>query len=202
MADLDGAALLIVDVQNDFCPGGALAVAEGDQVVAPLNREIERFRAAGRPVVASRDWHPAETTHFASGGGRWPPHCVAEGPGSAFHPELRLPPDAIVVSKGTGPTEDAYSAFEARDPSGRDLGAILRQHGVRRLVVGGLATDYCVRASTIDACREGFEVTLVEDAVRAVEVEPGDGDRAIEEMREAGAEVATSEQMLAAIRSS
>jgi nicotinamidase/pyrazinamidase len=189
VSDLDQTALLIVDVQNDFCPGGALAVAGGDQVVAPLNREIERFNAAGRPVVASRDWHPAETTHFASGGGRWPPHCVAEGPGAAFHADLRLPPDAIIVSKGTGATEDAYSAFEARDSSGRDLGEILRERGVRRLVVGGLATDYCVRASALDALAQGYQVELLREAVRGVDVSPGDSERALAELQAAGATI-------------
>ena len=189
MSDLDRAALLIVDVQNDFCPGGALAVKDGDQVVAPLNREIERFRAAGRPIVASRDWHPAETTHFVGGGGRWPPHCVADQPGAAFHAALRLPPDAIVVSKGSGPTEDAYSAFEARDAAGRRLAEILRQQGVRRLVVGGLATDYCVRASALDALGQGLQVELLREAIRGVDVNPGDSERALAELAAAGATI-------------
>jgi nicotinamidase/pyrazinamidase len=189
VSELDRAALLIVDVQNDFCPGGALAVRDGDQVVEPLNREIERFRAAGRPIVASRDWHPAETTHFAAGGGPWPPHCLADQPGAAFHPALRLPPDAIVVSKGTGPTEDAYSAFDARDAAGRPLAEILRQHGVERLVVGGLATDYCVRASALDALGRGLGVELLRDAVRGVDVQPGDSERALAELTAAGATI-------------
>jgi nicotinamidase/pyrazinamidase len=189
VTDLAGAALLIVDVQNDFCPGGALAVADGDEVVAPLNREIERFGAAGRPVVASRDWHPAETTHFAARGGRWPPHCVADGPGAAFHAALRLPPDVIVVSKGTGAREDAYSAFEARDAAGRTLGEILRERGVERLVVGGLATDYCVRASVLDALGQGYGVEVLRDAVRGVDVSPGDSERALAELAGAGATI-------------
>src|SRR5207253_1130749 len=111
--------LLIVDVQNDFCPAGALAVAEGDKVVPVLNRQIGRFQQARRPIVASRDWHPPKTTHFVTGGGKWPPHCVAGQPGASFHPALHLPLDAIVVSKGTGPTEDAYSAFHAKASDGR-----------------------------------------------------------------------------------
>jgi nicotinamidase/pyrazinamidase len=189
MSELDQAALLIVDVQNDFCPGGALPVADGHQVVAPLNREIERFRAAGRPVIASRDWHPAETTHFVGGGGRWPPHCVAGQAGAAFHPALALPADAIVVSKGTGPAEDGYSAFEARDPSGRTLAELLRQRGVRRLVVGGLATDYCVRASTLDALGQGYQVELLREAVRGVDLSPGDSERALAELEAAGATI-------------
>lgn len=186
MSELERAALLIVDVQNDFCPGGALAVRDGDQVVPAINREIARFRAAGRPIVASRDWHPAETTHFAPGGA-WPPHCLAGRPGAAFHPELELPPDAVVVSKGTGATEDAYSAFEARADDGRTLDEVLRANRVESLYVGGLATDYCVRASALDALGKGYRVTLLQDAVRAVDVNPGDGQRALDELRAAGA---------------
>ena len=187
MADLSDAALILVDVQNDFCPGGALAVPEGDRVVPALNREIGRFGRAGRPVVASRDWHPAETTHFQSGGGPWPPHCVQGQPGARFHRDLRLPRDAIVVSKGTGPREDAYSAFQARDDQGRALSDLLRQRGVRHLVVGGLATDYCVRATVLDGLRQGFQVTVLEDAIRGVDLQPGDSERARAEMRDAGA---------------
>ena len=190
MSELDDAALILVDVQKDFCPGGTLAVPEGDKTVPVLNREIERFAAAGRPIVASRDWHPAETTHFKSGGGPWPPHCVAGQPGAAFHPELRLPADAVVVSKGTGPTEDAYSAFQARDDQGRALDAVLKDRGARRLVVGGLATDYCVKATVLDALKSGYDVTLLREAVRGVDVKAGDSDRALEEMRAAGAKIA------------
>ncbi|HEV8633787.1 MAG TPA: bifunctional nicotinamidase/pyrazinamidase [Chloroflexota bacterium] len=187
MPDLSDAALILVDVQNDFCPGGALAVPEGDRVVPALNREVDRFSRAGRPVVASRDWHPAETTHFQSGGGPWPPHCVQGQPGAQFHRDLRLPRDAIVVSKGTGPREDAYSAFQARDDQGRALTDLLRRRGVRHLVVGGLATDYCVRATVLDGLRQGFEVTVLEDAIRGVDLQPGDSERARAEMRDAGA---------------
>src|SRR5579884_922711 len=185
--ELADAALILVDVQNDFCPGGALAVPEGNRVVPPLNREIARFEQAHRPVIASRDWHPAETTHFKSGGGPWPPHCVAGEPGAQFHGELRLPEGVTVVSKGTGPTEDAYSALQARDASGRSLEQILRETGTKRLVVGGLATDYCVRATVLDALEAGFEVEVLTAGVRGVEVKPGDSERALNEMKEAGA---------------
>ena len=187
MSDIADAALILVDVQNDFCPGGALAVAEGDKVVPALTRVAERFGKAGRPVIASRDWHPPETTHFET----WPPHCVRDQPGASFHPELRLPPGAVVVSKGMGATEDAYSAFQARDDSGRPLGDLLRQRGVRRLVVGGLATDYCVRATVLDALRQGFQVTVLENGIKGVDVHPGDSARAIDEMRAAGAQFTT-----------
>jgi len=189
MAELDDAALVLVDVQNDFCPGGSLAVPDGDKTVPVLNREIERFVAAGRPIVASRDWHPEQTTHFQSGGGPWPVHCVAGHPGAAFHPDLKLPAQAIVVSKGTGATEDAYSAFQARDDAGRDLKRILHERGAKRLVVGGLATDYCVRATVLDALKSGYPVSVLRDGVRGVDVNAGDSARALDEMRAAGATI-------------
>jgi nicotinamidase/pyrazinamidase len=190
-------ALVIVDVQNDFCPGGALGVAEGDRVVEPLNAWAARFAAAGAPVYATRDWHPARTTHFRPWGGPWPPHCVQGTAGAEFHAALRLPPGTVVMSKGTEPDEDAYSAFQARDPAGRPFPEVLRAAGVRRLVIGGLATDYCVKATALDARRAGFEVLVLEDAVRAVDVAPGDGGRALEEMRAAGAEVLSSSRLAA-----
>jgi nicotinamidase/pyrazinamidase len=188
-------ALLIVDVQNDFCPGGALAVPQGDQVVPVLNRVIETLRSAGVPVYASRDWHPAETKHFQSGGGPWPPHCVAGTAGAGFHPELKLPPDTIVISKGTDPASDGYSPFEGRTDEGRSLLDDLRHRGVTHLYVGGLATDYCVRAAVLDARKLGLEVTVLTDAVRGVDVQPGDSARALEEMARAGARLATSEAL-------
>jgi nicotinamidase/pyrazinamidase len=180
-------ALVIVDVQNDFCPDGALGVAGGHDVVAPLNRYAERFAAAGAPVFASRDWHPPRTRHFKEHGGVWPPHCVQDTPGAAFHPALRLPEGAVVLSKGMDPDEDAYSCFQARDDRERPFAQVLEARGVRRLFIGGLATDYCVRATALDAVRAGFEVVILEDAVRAVDLEPGDGNRAFDEMKAAGA---------------
>ena len=185
-------ALLVIDVQRDFCPGGSLAVAGGDTVVAPLNAAAERWAAAGRPVIATRDWHPPRTIHFQAQGGPWPPHCVQGTAGAEFHPALRLPPRTVVVSSGTREDEDGYSGFDARDDAGRDLVDVLRERGVRRLYVGGLATDYCVRATVLDGLKHGFAVTVFEDAVRAVEVQPGDGERAIEEMRAAGATITSS----------
>jgi nicotinamidase/pyrazinamidase len=187
LSDIADAALILVDVQNDFCPGGSLAVPDGDKVVPVLNRQAERFGKAGRPVIASRDWHPAETTHFKT----WPPHCVQDQPGAQFHASLRLPAGTVVVSKGTGATEDAYSAFQARDDAGRPLADILRQRGVRRLMVGGLATDYCVRATVLDALRQGFQVTVLENGIKGVELHPGDSARAVDEMRRAGAQFTT-----------
>jgi nicotinamidase/pyrazinamidase len=180
-------ALLIVDVQNDFCPGGALAVAEGHAVVPLLNQYMERAAAAGVPIFASRDWHPAQTAHFREHGGQWPPHCVQGTPGAEFHPDLRLPEGTVVVSKGMNPVDEGYSLFEGKLKDGRDALTALRELGVTRVHVGGLATDYCVRATTLDALAARFDVFLLEDAIRAVEVQPGDEERAIKEMREAGA---------------
>jgi nicotinamidase/pyrazinamidase len=185
-------ALVVVDVQNDFCPDGALGVRDGDRVVPALNRWIARFRAVGAPVVLTRDWHPRETRHFAAGGGAWPPHCVQSTPGAAFHRDLAVPPEAIVVSKGMDPEQDAYSAFQAQDALGRPLPAVLSARGVRRLFLGGLATDYCVKATTLDAARAGFQTVVLLDAIRAVDLVPGDGERALAEMRAAGARVLRS----------
>jgi nicotinamidase/pyrazinamidase len=188
-------ALLIVDVQNDFCPGGALPVPEGDKVVPVLNRAVEQFQRAGALIIASRDWHPETSTHFATHGGQWPVHCVQYTPGAAFHPELQLPAEAVVVSKGMGENEDAYSAFDARTEDGTPLEDLLRAKGIKRLVVGGLATDYCVRASVLGALERGFEVLVLRDAVRGVNLQPGDSDRALAEMEERGAKLIQLEEL-------
>ena len=176
-----GDALLIVDVQNDFCPGGALAVPDGDQVVPVLNEWMAEAGANGVPVFASRDWHPPNHVSFRERGGPWPPHCIQGTPGAAFHPGLRLPPDAEIISKAQMADQDSYSAF-----GGTGLAARLRRAAVKRLWIGGLALDYCVRASAIDAIREGFEVHLLVDGTRAVNVNSGDGQKALDEIRQAG----------------
>ena len=177
-----GDALVVVDVQNDFLPGGSLAVPRGDQVIAPLNRWIARFAAAGLPVYATRDWHPVDHCSFAAQGGPWPPHCVAGTPGAEFADALGLPSDATVIGKATRQDADAYSGF-----AGTDLHERLRHAGVKRLFVGGLATDYCVLNTVRDALGLGYGVVLLTAAVRAVDVQPGDGDRALAEMIAAGA---------------
>lgn len=187
MPDLTRTALVIVDVQNDFCPGGALAVPGGDEVVPVLTDLACRLSTAGVPVFATRDWHPPGSRHFVEGGGPWPVHCVAGSPGALFHPDLVLPAETILVSKGVAPDEDGYSPFEGRTEAGETLADALRARGVTRLVVGGLATDYCVKATVLDARRLGFDVDLVCDAVRAVEVHGGDGRRALDAMQAAGA---------------
>jgi nicotinamidase/pyrazinamidase len=174
-------ALVVVDVQNDFCPGGALGVAGGDEVVAPLNRLIKEFLSRGDLVFKSRDWHPPQTKHFAAHGGTWPVHCVQNTRGAEFHPDLLDDPRIEVISKGLG-DEDCYSAFD-----GTDLGERLRSAGVREVWVGGLATDYCVKQTVLDSVREGFRTVAVREAMRAVNLRPGDDARALEEMRAAGA---------------
>lgn len=187
-----GDALVVVDVQRDFLPGGALGVPAGDEVVAPLNHAIAAFGRAGQPVFFSRDWHPADHCSFRAQGGPWPPHCVAGSAGAAFAPALKMPRDAAVISKADSAERDAYSAFQ-----GTDLAAQLEAAGIRRVFVGGLATDYCVKATVLDARAHGFEVELLQDAVRAVEVQPGDGERALEEMRRQGAAFVRSADLAA-----
>jgi nicotinamidase/pyrazinamidase len=187
MADKRRSALLIVDVQNDFCEGGALAVPQGDRVVPVLNHFAGRVEAEGGAIYASRDWHAAGSTHFKAFGGAWPVHCVAGTPGASFHPDLRLPPDTVVISKGQEPGRDGYSAFEGVTGSGQPFAAALGSRGVEHLYVGGLATDYCVKHSVLDALKAGFTVTVLIDAIAGVDVHPGDSARALNEMEEAGA---------------
>jgi nicotinamidase/pyrazinamidase len=188
-------ALVVVDVQNDFCPGGALGVSEGDRVVPVLNRYIQRFRELKAPIYATRDWHPPVTKHFQAYGGVWPPHCIQGTRGAEFHPALEFPPEAIVVSKGMDPEQDAYSCFQAQDADGRDFAVNVGERGIQRFFIGGLATDYCVKATALDALREGFQVIVLQDAIAAVDLQPGDGARALEEIRAAGAAFATLEEI-------
>ena len=188
-----GDALVIVDLQRDFLPGGALAVAQGDRVLDAINEYVKRFVAQRRPVFATRDWHPPDHCSFIERGGPWPPHCIASSAGAAFGDGLELPADAVIVSKGTTADCDAYSGFD-----GTDLQARLLQANVSRLFVGGLATDYCVLRTVLDARSLGFAVTLLRDAVAAVDVHPGDGERAIGQMRAAGAVLADRSDVLAA----
>ncbi len=179
-------ALVIVDAQNDFCPGGALAVADGDQIVQTLNRYIDIFSKAHCPIFATRDWHPAKTSHFKDYGGPWPVHCVQQSYGAEFHPALRLG-SAAVLSKGMAADQDSYSGFQATNSSGTLLADLLRRDGIERIFVGGLATDYCVKHTVLDGLTHGFKVVLLADAVRAVNLAPNDGAVAIDEMIRAGA---------------
>jgi nicotinamidase/pyrazinamidase len=178
-----GDALLIVDVQNDFLPGGSLPVARGDEVVPALNRYLQIFAEHRLPVYATRDWHPRQHCSFRAQGGPWPPHCVADSSGAQFPATLQLPPDAVIISKATSAEQDAYSGFE-----GTDLDSRLRAANISRLYIGGLATDYCVLNTVRDALRLGYKVLLLSDSIRAVDVQPGDGMRAETEMTKLGAQ--------------
>jgi nicotinamidase/pyrazinamidase len=181
-------ALIVVDVQNDFCSGGSLAVPDGDEVVPVLNEYMARATDAGIPIFATRDWHPEHTRHFVTEGGPWPPHCIQGTHGAEFHQALRLPPGTAVVSTGMSADENGYSGFDGVLPDGQSLADALHARGVRHVYVGGLATDYCVRATVLDALKSGFAASVLIDASRAVNVQPGDGERALNEMLEAGAE--------------
>jgi len=187
MIEGERAGLLIVDVQNDFCSGGALPVPDGDSIVSVLNHYIDDAVAHGATVYVSRDWHPAITTHFKSYGGPWPAHCVQGTDGARFHPNLRLPASAIVITKGEKPNSPGYSAFEGHTPEGEPFLTDLRERGIPHLYVGGLATDYCVKHSVLDALSAGFQVNVLEDAIAGVD--PEGSARAVIEMRERGAQV-------------
>src|SRR3954453_8730598 len=192
---MDRAALVIVDMQYDFLPAGSLPVAGGDDVISTLNRYIELFQTSGRPILATRDWHPPETTHFQAQGGVWPVHCVQGTHGAEFHEDLRLPESTIVISKGMGANEDAYSGFQGTDSSGRALSTVLRELGVDHLYIGGVATDYCTVSTTLSALSEGFKVTVLLDTIRGINLKPGDIENAIAEMVRKGADVATIERL-------
>jgi len=175
-------ALMVVDVQRDFCPGGALPVPDGDKVIPVLNGYIEKFQGVRSPIYATRDWHPPNHMSFKARGGEWPLHCVQNTEGAEFHPDLKLPEKTRIVSKASDPNKEAYSGFD-----GTDLEKELRKRGIEKVFVGGLATDYCVRSTVLDALKLGFETILLEDATQGVNVKPGDSAKAVEEMVKKGA---------------
>jgi nicotinamidase/pyrazinamidase len=191
MASETRKALIVVDVQNDFCPGGSLAVAHGDEVVAPLNNLMKEFLDRGEPVFKTRDWHPPNTKHFKPYG-TWPVHCVQNTRGAEFHPDLLDDARVTIISKGFDESADGYSGFD-----GTQLAQMLRADGVEEVWVGGLATDYCVKETVLDGLREGFKVKALADAMRPVNVSPDDGRKAIEEMSAAGAEIVGSQKKAA-----
>jgi nicotinamidase/pyrazinamidase len=188
---IENDALIIVDVQNDFCPGGALAVPEGDQIVPIINKYIGKFVSKNALVVATRDWHPKNHVSFKEYGGLWPVHCVQNSWGAEFHPMLTLPKNAIIVSKAYEPNVEAYSGFQ-----GTELDKMLKERRVKRLFVCGLATDYCVKATVLDGLKLGYEVYLLVDAIKGVNVRPGDSEEAINEMVKAKARLLKFEQLL------
>jgi nicotinamidase/pyrazinamidase len=179
-------ALIIVDVQRDFCPGGALPVPEGDQVVPVLNEYIKLFKKANARIFATRDWHPPNHISFKMYGGPWPPHCIQQSEGAKFHPSLKLPDDTSIISKAMDPAKESYSGFD-----GTTLAEELKKEGVARVFVGGLATDYCVKQTVLDAIALGFETVLLLDATRGINAKPRDVEQAIDEMAAKGVEKVT-----------
>ena len=179
-------ALIIVDVQRDFCPGGALPVPEGDQVVPFLNEYIKLFKKAKASILATRDWHPPNHISFKAQGGPWPPHAVQNTSGAKFHPDLKLPKHTTVISKAMNPQKDNYSGFEGAEPANT-----LKNQGIMRVFVGGLATDYCVKNTVLDTLKHHFQAILLLDAVPGINAEPGDDEKAINKMIDSGAEKAT-----------
>lgn len=173
-------ALLVIDVQNDFCPGGALAVPDGDKIIPVINKYIRIFSKNKLPLFASRDWHPKKTKHFKAFGGIWPKHCIQNTKGAQFHAKLGLSKETIVLSKGMNPEEDSYSAFQATDANGMSLVNLLKILGIEEIFIGGLATDYCVKYSAVlDALKNGFKLRLLLDAIKGVNLKPRDCEEAI-----------------------
>ncbi len=181
-------ALLITDVQIDFLPGGALPVPNGNQVIPILNDYIRIFKKSGLTIFATRDWHPPNHISFNTQGGPWPPHCVQESQGARFHPDLRLPKDTIIISKAMDPAKESYSSFD--NP---DLSSSLSSKKIRRIFVGGFATDYCIVNTVLDGLKLGFQTVVLLDAVRGIDVSPGDSEKAIAKMIASGSEQTTLE---------
>ncbi len=184
-------ALIVVDVQRDFCPGGALAVADGDKIIPAVNELVRAFERASLPVFFTRDWHPRNHISFKAYGGVWPPHCVQNTPGASFHPLLEVPSGAEVIDKGTLRTDDTYSNFQ-----GTDLAQRLRSLQVERIYVVGLATDYCVKNTAIDGVREGFETYVITDCVKGVNLRRTDSATALRTMVSRGARKIRSDRLL------
>ena len=189
-------ALLVVDVQNDFCPGGALGIHGGHKIIPIINKCIKFFEKENLPIIVTRDWHPKVTKHFEQFGGVWPMHCVKGSPGAMFHPDLELPKEALVMSKGMDPEKDSYSAFHATDSSGMALTNLLKIFGVTEIYIGGLATDYCVKYSALDALSDGLEVFILTDAIAGVNLQPEDSSLALQEMVSRGAKKTIFEELM------
>ena len=188
-----GDALSVTDMQNDFLPGGALGVPEADQIIPYVNHAIALFKKNNLSIFFTRDWHPADHCSFKGQGGPWPPHCVQNTSGADFSPKLKIPKGSIIISKGTEKGSEQYSTLGGLDADGNTETDLMKKSGIRRIFIAGLATDYCVLNSVKDALAEGYEVYVLTDAIRAVDVNPGDGERALEEMIRAGAKTITTE---------
>lgn len=190
-----GDALSVTDVQNDFLPGGALGVPDGDKIIPSLNRIISLFLKENLLLFFTRDWHPPDHCSFQSQGGPWPPHCVQNTPGADFSSGLKIPQSAVIISKGTQKDSEQYSTFHGYDAAGHTQSSFMKKFGVGRIFIAGLATDYCVLNSVKDALAGGYEVYVLADAVRAVDVNPGDGQRAVEQMVRGGAKMVTTDRI-------
>ena len=186
--------LIVVDVQNDFCPGGKLGVRGGDKVVKPLNKYIQAFRSSELPVFATRDWHPEKTKHFKEFGGLWPMHCVQKTRGAAFRKDLKLPSETLILSKGMNPKKEGYSVFSAEDSRGTGLLRILRALKIKEIYIGGLTTEYCIRYTVLDALKHGFKTAFLVDAM--MPVNPREGKKVVKELKKAGARCLTLKDII------
>ena len=184
-------ALLVVDVQNDFCPGGALGVPGGDTIIPKINRYSAIFQKKKMPIFFSRDWHPIRTRHFKDFGGVWPVHCINNSRGAAFHFWLKLPKEAILLYKGMDPEKDCYSVFQAEDGSGMGFVNLLKVRGIKELYIAGLATDYCVKFTALDALQLDYKVKILVDAIKGVDLKPKDSENALKEIVKKGAKKMT-----------
>ncbi|MBI4336051.1 MAG: nicotinamidase [Candidatus Omnitrophica bacterium] len=186
-------ALLVVDMQNDFCPGGALGIKDGGIIIPAINKYIKYFSSRGLPIFATRDWHPKKTIHFKKFGGKWPEHCVRNTKGAEFHPDLKLTKEIVIMSKGMDPGQDSYSAFDSRDLNGMPFANLLKKLGVQELYIGGLATDYCVRFTALDALKAGLKVKILIDAIKGVQA--NDSKKALGEVTGLGAKKITLSEL-------
>jgi len=193
-------ALIIIDIQKDFCPRGALPVKEGDAIIPVVNRYIKAFAKKKLPIFVVRDIHPKETKHFKAYGGLLPPHCIEGTKGAEFHPGLKVPKEAIIMTKGMDAEKSSFSAFHAHDPNGMELLNLLKILGVNEVYVGGFTTDFGVRFSGIDALRHGFKVFLLVDAVKGYNIDPNDSEKAIAEMVNLGARKMVFEKLPKSVR--
>lgn len=184
-------ALLIVDVQNDFCPGGALGVKGGDKIIPAINKYIRIFYREKLPIFVTRDWHPRVTKHFKDFGGAWPRHCIQNTKGARFHPKLRLPEGVVMLYKGMDPKEDSYSAFHAWSEAAVELSRLLKDRGINEIYIAGLATDYCVKYSAIDALKKKIKVKILKDAVKGVNLKADDSEKALRLILKMGGKLLT-----------
>jgi nicotinamidase/pyrazinamidase len=184
-------ALLIIDLQNDFCPGGALGIPGGDTIIPKLNKYLRFFSRKKRPIFVAGDWHPVRTSHFKDFGGTWPVHCLQNSRGAQFHPQLKLPQGTIILYKVMDPEKESDSVFQSEDHRGMSFAKLLQLLGISELYIGGLATDFCVKASVVDVLKQGLKVKLLLDGMKGVDIQAGDSEKALKEMLKKGAKKIT-----------